>query len=64
MLGGTGTVWGGTGWHFVVLGQYRAVLVEISCHWVSMKQNWLTHDNTGSVEGGTGQYLVVLGQYG
>ena len=54
MLGGTGTVWGGTGWHFVVLGQYRAVLVEISCHWVSMKQNWLTHDNTGSVEGGTG----------
>ena len=25
----TGSVWGGTGWYFVVLGQYRMVLVDI-----------------------------------
>ena len=39
-------MWGGTGWYLVVVGQYRAVLV----------------DDTGPVEGGTGCYLVVLGQ--
>ena len=39
-------MWGGTGWYLVVLGQYRAVLV----------------DDTGPVEGGTGCYLVVLDQ--
>ena len=51
---GTGLVEGGTGWYLVVLGQYRAVRVEISCYWVSMKRNWLIHDSTGSVEGSTG----------
>ena len=51
---GTRSVEGGTGLYLVVLGQYRAVWVEISCYWVSMKRNWLIHDNTGSVEGGTG----------
>ena len=47
-------MWSGTGWYLLVLGQYRAVRVEISCYCVSMKRNWLIHDNTGSVEGGTG----------
>ena len=28
-LGDTGSVWGGTGWYYVVLGQERAVLVDI-----------------------------------
>ena len=28
VLGDTGSVWGGTGWYLVVLGQYRAVLVD------------------------------------
>ena len=27
MLGGNGSVGGGTGWYLVVLGQYRALLV-------------------------------------
>ena len=51
---GNGSVWGGICWYLVVLGQYRAVRVELSCYWVSMKRNWLIHDNTGSVEGSTG----------
>ena len=36
VLGGTGSLWcsaglvlGGTGWHLVVMGQYRVVLVDI-----------------------------------
>ena len=38
-----------TGWFLVVLGQYRVVLVDIWCYWVSTEQCWLV--------------LVVLGQY-
>ena len=74
---GTRSVEGGTGWYLVVLGQYRAVRFEISCYWVSMKRNWLIHDNTGvsrrqyrlgvggagSVWSGTDWYLVVLCHY-
>ena len=63
LLGGIGSVWGGAGWYLVVMGQYRAVRVDSWFDWVTMKRNWLMHDNTGSVEGGTGWYLVVLGQY-
>ena len=59
---GTGSVEGSTGWYLVVLGQNRAVWVDIRCYWVSMKRNWLIHDNIGLVKGGTGWYLVVLGQ--
>ena len=44
---GTGSVEGGSGWYLLVLGQYRAVQVDICCYWVSMKRNWLIHDNTG-----------------
>ena len=29
VLGGTGSVWGGTGWYLVVMGQYRVLLVDI-----------------------------------
>ena len=50
VIGGTGSVWGSTGWYLVVLGQFRAALVDTF--------------GTGSVKGGTGRYLVVLGQYG
>ena len=28
VIGGTGSVWGGTGWFFVVLGQYGAEQVD------------------------------------
>ena len=69
---GTGSVEGDTGWYLVVVGQFRAVRVDVCCYWVSMKRNWLEHDNPGrywlvfggdgSVWGGTGWYLVVVGQ--
>ena len=36
VLGGTWSVWGGTGWYLVVLGQYGAVLVGTWWNWVSM----------------------------
>ena len=48
----------------MVLGHYRAVRVELSCYWVSMKRNWLINDIIGSIKGGTGKYLLVLGQDG
>ena len=60
---GTGSVEGGTGWYLVVLGQNRAVRVDIRCYWVGMKRYWLIHDNTGRywlVFGGVGQYWSVL----
>jgi len=66
----TKSVEGSSGWYLVVLGQYRAIQVEISCYCVSMMQNWLIHDNTGSAVGGAGSvwngtdwHLVVLCQY-
>ena len=45
----------------MVLGQYRAVWVEI---WCLLGQREAELLDTGSVEGSSGQYLVVLGQYG
>ena len=63
VLGATGSVWGGTGWYFVVLGQYRSGLVDILWCCVRTGQYWLVLDGAGSVEGGTGWYWVVLGHY-
>ena len=48
ILGGTRSVWSGTGWYL--------------WYWVSRRQYWLIYDGTGSVEGGNGWYSVVLGQ--
>ena len=54
MLGGTGSVEGGTVGYLVVLGKDGAVLVGSWWYWVSMERNWLINDGIGSVEGGTG----------
>ena len=35
VLGGTGSVLGGTGWYIVVLGQYNSVLLNVKLYWVS-----------------------------
>ena len=35
VLAGTGSVWGGTGWYMVVLGQYNSVLLSIKLYGVS-----------------------------
>ena len=35
VLDGTGSVWGGTGWYLVVLGQCNLVLLDIKWNWVS-----------------------------
>ena len=59
---GTGSVYGGSGWYLVVLGQYRLVLIDTWWYWVNMERYWLIYNGTGSAEGGTVQYLVVLGQ--
>ena len=48
----------------MVLGQYRAVMVDTWWFWVSMEWYWLIYDDTGSVDGGNGWYLAVLGQHG
>ena len=44
----------------MVLGQYRALLVDTWLHWVGVESYWLIYDGTGSVEGGSGWYLAVL----
>ena len=36
VLGGTESVWSGTGWHLVVLGQYNLVLLGVKWYWVSI----------------------------
>ena len=33
VLGGTWSLWGGTGWYMVVLGQYNLVLIGIKWYW-------------------------------
>ena len=40
VLDGTGSVYGGTGWYLVVLGQYRAVMVGTWWYWVIKGQHW------------------------
>ena len=37
VFGGAGSVWGGTGWYLVVLGQYNLVLLGIKWNWVSTR---------------------------
>ena len=51
-FGGIRSVWGGTGWYFLVLGQYGAVLVGTWWYLVSIGWYWLKYDGTGSVKGG------------
>ena len=63
VLGGTGSVYGITGWYLVALGQYRAVMVGTWGNWDTMGRYWPVLGVTGSVWGGTGWYLVALGQY-
>ena len=58
VLGGIGSVWGGTGWYLVVIGHYRLCSVE-----AVTGRYWLVLGGAGSVEGSAGWYLVVLGQY-
>jgi len=38
VFGGDDSVWGGTGWYLVVLGQYNLVLLSIKWYWVGI---WL-----------------------
>ena len=64
---GTGSVEGCAGWYLVVLGQYRAVMVDSMLlgqyravlagswrFWVSIGWYWLIYDGTRSVQGGSG----------
>ena len=62
VLGGTGSVGGGTGWYLVVLGQYRSVLIDTWRYWVNIERYWLIYDGSGLVEGSSGWCLVVMGQ--
>ena len=36
VFGGTGSVWGGTGWYLVILGQYNLVLLGTKWYWVGI----------------------------
>ena len=67
---GTGSVEGGTGWHWVVLGNYRVVLVETLRYWVSIGRNWVSRWRNWLEIGGTesvwsrGWYWSVLDNSG
>ena len=41
VLGGTGSLWGGTGQYLVVQGQYGAVLAGTWWYLISMERYWL-----------------------
>ena len=55
VLGGTGSIEGGTGQYMMVLGQYRSVLVDTLWYWVGMERYLFIFD---------GQFLLVLGDTG
>ena len=40
LLGGAGSVWGGTGWYLVVLGQFGVVLVGTWYYMVLLGIKW------------------------
>ena len=63
VLGGTGSIEGGTGQYMMVLAQFRSVLVDTLWHGVSIEQYWFIYDGTVSVLVNTCWYLVVLDQY-
>ena len=63
VLGGTGSIEGGTEKYMVVLGQCRSALVNTLWYWVSMEGYWFIYDGTGSVWVKNCWYLVVLDQY-
>ena len=35
VFGGTGSVWGSTGWYLMILGQFNLVLIGIELYWVN-----------------------------
>ena len=57
---GTVSVWGGTGYFLVILGQYGAVLVGTWWYWVNMGRYWFVLGGIRSVWLGTAWYLVVF----
>ena len=63
VLGGIGSIEGGTGRYMMVLGQDRLVLVGTWWYWVSMERYWFIYDGTVSLWGDICWYLVVLDQY-
>ena len=38
VVGGAGSVWSGTGWFLVILGQYGALLVGTWWYWISIER--------------------------
>ena len=57
VLGGTGSVWVGSGWYLVVLGQYNLVLIGIKWYWVSIRLLclYILKKNNGDVNQPTDQ---------
>ena len=51
VLGGTGSVLGGSGWYLVVQGQFGVVLVGTWWYWVSITQYCLVLSCIGSAKG-------------
>ena len=51
VLGGTGSVLGGSGWYLVVQGQFGVVLVGTEWYWVSITQYCLGLSCIGSAKG-------------
>ena len=62
VLGGTGSVLGGTDWYLIVLGRWRAVLVVTWWYWDSIGWYWLILGDTGSKKGGTGCQCDMLSE--
>ena len=62
VLGGTGSVLGGTDWYLIVLGRLRAVLFVTWWYWVSIGWYWSVLGDTGSNQGGTGCQCDMLSE--
>ena len=62
VLGGNGTVLGGTDWYLIVLGRKRAALVVTWRYWASIGWCWSVLGDTGSKHGGTGCQCNMLSE--
>ena len=64
MLGGTGSILGGTSQNLVGLGHYWLALVSTWWYWAIIGRYLSVLSGTRSILGGTGCYFVALGHIG
>ena len=55
----TGSVWGGTGWYLVELGQYNSVLLWSACIYIEKAEIWSGDTNPLQTHSQTTEYSAT-----